>query len=287
MLPGPLIFWALIFRLCANANGFFLSPGCLNFIPPVQTNIMGMVLTLVVGLPYLHVLWRLAGRNPAKGLRLAVLTAIGGILILPAALVFAGPDANPKEPWQWTGAALIALTQVLLIVLAVKANSCLEKSGRDIKFWAFSAIPPAVYFLVCLPVLFAADFLLFPPRQLKPADESPVVEFMTFRVMEVSYAATHLNSYMPNLKTLGTVGLPQMKGYEFTYMAGLPGADGIIRSYTLTARPNEPCPRHCSCSFFMDETGVVRLTKENRAATVDDPPLTPDERIGRGVGPQM
>ncbi len=248
---------------------------------------MGMVLTLVAGLPYLHVLWRLSGRNPAKGLRLAALTAVGGIIILPAALVLAGPDANPKESWQWTGAALIALSQVLLMALAIKANAAVKSSERNFKSWALSAIPPTIYFLVCLPVLFAADFWLFPPRQLKPADESPVVAFMTFRVMEVEYAATHLNSYMPDLKALGAVGLPQLKGYEFTYTAGLPGGDGIIRSYTLIARPSEPCPGHCSCSFFMDETGVVRITKENRPATADDPPLTPDERMGRGVGAQM
>ncbi len=287
VLPGPLIFWILIARLCIKANGLFLPPGCLSFVPPVDTNILGMAFTLIVGIPYVHAFWRLAGQNPDKGLRLAIATGIGGILILPAALAVAGPDANLKEPWQWTGAALIGVSQALLAAMAVKAYASTQGGERDLKAWAFGVFPPAICFLISLPVLFAADFYLFPPRQLKPADESPVVTFMSFRVMELNYAATHLSSYMPDLNSGAAVGQLQLKGYQFTYTAGLPGADGIIKSFTLIARPIEPCPGRCSCSFFMDQTGVLRRTTENRPATADDPPLTPDERIGRGVGPQM
>ncbi len=286
-VPGPIIFWVLIFRLSANANGLFLPPGCLSFVPPIQTNLMGMVLSLFVGVPYLHVIGRLLGRNHEKGLRLAIFTGIGGIVILPAALVLAGPAANPTESWQWRGAAGIVLSQALLTFLAVKAYFTMEAGARRLKDLAFGAIPPAIYFLVSVPILFISNTLLFPPRQPKPADESAVVVFMSFRVMELTYAATHLSSYMPDLRSAGPMGQPQLKGYQFTYQAGLPGVDGIIKSYTLLARPMEPCPGRCSCSYFMDQTGVLRMTKENHPATVDDLPLTPDERIGRGVGPQM
>ena len=59
--------------------------------------------------------------------------------------------------------------------------------------------------------------------------------------------------------------------YVFTYKAGAPDAQGRINSYTLTARPakwQKGVP-----SFFTDQTAVLRWTKENRAATVKDPPI--------------
>ena len=45
-----------------------------------------------------------------------------------------------------------------------------------------------------------------------------------------------------------------------------------VKSYTLTARPLVYY-RTGTRSFFTDETGVIRMTAEDRAATADDPPL--------------
>jgi hypothetical protein len=59
--------------------------------------------------------------------------------------------------------------------------------------------------------------------------------------------------------------------YVFTYKTGAPDAQGHINSYTLTA-----CPAQWQKgvrSFFTDQTAVLRWTKENRAATLKDPPI--------------
>lgn len=64
-------------------------------------------------------------------------------------------------------------------------------------------------------------------------------------------------------------------GYHFTYQPaalGPPEQSGHITSYTLSARPIE-YGRTGKRSFFMDESGVIRLTIKDRPATPHDPPL--------------
>jgi hypothetical protein len=59
--------------------------------------------------------------------------------------------------------------------------------------------------------------------------------------------------------------------HVFTYKAGKPDADGKINTYTLSVRPVK---WHAGLwNFFDDESAIIRGTKENRAATVSDPPL--------------
>ena len=60
----------------------------------------------------------------------------------------------------------------------------------------------------------------------------------------------------------------QSAGYELQYLPGLVGNDGRIHSYSLLARPRN----YGSCNFYADESGVIRATKEDRAATSHDSP---------------
>jgi hypothetical protein len=55
-------------------------------------------------------------------------------------------------------------------------------------------------------------------------------------------------------------------GYRFSYERT------SIDSYTITARPLE-FGKSGTRNFFADESGVIRFTTEDRAATVNDPPL--------------
>jgi len=57
--------------------------------------------------------------------------------------------------------------------------------------------------------------------------------------------------------------------YTLQYTPGKPDADGRIESYTLIARSGN----FGYLNFYTDESGVFRVTAENRAATVQDPPL--------------
>jgi len=58
-------------------------------------------------------------------------------------------------------------------------------------------------------------------------------------------------------------------GYQLSYSAAPPSSDGIVRGYTLDARAGNYGYRN----FYIDQTGVLRFTKENRAASNTDPPL--------------
>ncbi len=51
------------------------------------------------------------------------------------------------------------------------------------------------------------------------------------------------------------------------YTPGPAGADGRVHNYILLARPGNYGYRN----FYTDESGVLRATRENRAATAQDP----------------
>ena len=63
----------------------------------------------------------------------------------------------------------------------------------------------------------------------------------------------------------------QLVHYSVQYIPGRPDSNGRITAYTLTARAGNFGYR----SFYTDETAIVRGTTEDRAATVQDPPLNP------------
>lgn len=63
----------------------------------------------------------------------------------------------------------------------------------------------------------------------------------------------------------------QLGRYALQYTPGRPDADGRVKSYTLVARPGNFGFR----SYYTDESGVLRATTEDRAATVQDSPAKP------------
>lgn len=58
----------------------------------------------------------------------------------------------------------------------------------------------------------------------------------------------------------------EYRSYRFHY-TGSPSSSN--RRYSISAQPVRPQGR----SFYLDETGVLRYTSEDRAATSSDPPL--------------
>ena len=61
----------------------------------------------------------------------------------------------------------------------------------------------------------------------------------------------------------------QREGYRLEYSATPEGSEGRLRHFVLLARPGNYGYRN----FFVDETGVIRATREDRPATVQDPPM--------------
>lgn len=89
-----------------------------------------------------------------------------------------------------------------------------------------------------------------------------------------SYADARGGAYPSKLEELGppvrqAAQLAQSDGYQLEYTPAPAEADGAIHNYSLEARAGNYGYRN----FYVDISGVVRATKENRDATSSDPPL--------------
>jgi hypothetical protein len=89
-----------------------------------------------------------------------------------------------------------------------------------------------------------------------------------------SYADARGGAYPSDLEQLGppvrqAAQLAQSDGYQLQYTPSPAEADGAIHNYSLEARAGNYGYRN----FYVDISGVVRATKENRDATSADPPI--------------
>jgi hypothetical protein len=89
-----------------------------------------------------------------------------------------------------------------------------------------------------------------------------------------SYAQARGGEYPSDLEQLGpqvrqAAQLAQSDGYQLQYTPAPAEADGSIHNYSLEARAGNYGYR----SFYVDISGVVRATKENREPTSADPPI--------------
>jgi len=114
----------------------------------------------------------------------------------------------------------------------------------------------------------------------KKGDAAARAETTAIEALEVTRAAltefaeARGGGYPASLEALAdrlrsTAQRAQGEGYRLEYVPGPIDAEGLIRTYTLAARPGHYGYRN----FFADETGVIRATRENRAATAKDPPI--------------
>jgi hypothetical protein len=133
---------------------------------------------------------------------------------------------------------------------------------------------------VLLGVLLAAlwSFLWFvvPERQGNPtsaAEDRAVQSVRDVRAALSDYASAEGGAYPRQFEALGdraraAAQLSQSANYQMQYTPGPVEADGRIRTYSLQDRAGNYGFR----SFFTDDSGVLRATRENRAATAQDPP---------------
>ena len=133
---------------------------------------------------------------------------------------------------------------------------------------------------VLLGVLLAAvwSFLWFvvPERQGNPTSQAETRAVQALRDVRsalADYASAQGGGYPRQFETLGdrvrtAAQLAQSVNYRLQYTPGPVEADGSIRTYMLQARAGN----FGFLNFFADDTGAIRATRENRAATSQDPP---------------
>jgi hypothetical protein len=152
---------------------------------------------------------------------------------------------------------------------------------------AASKPPPSrrkrvIRWAVLLTVLFGSlwSFLWFviSPRTGQPtlqAEQQALDSLSQVQAELTSYAQVMSGAYPSTLDPLGpsvrvAAQRAQSFGYQLQYAPGQLAADGAVRSYSLQATAGN----HGYRSFFTDESGVVRATREERSAIASDPPLT-------------
>ena len=130
--------------------------------------------------------------------------------------------------------------------------------------------------------------------QDKPKLEAPDSQvalgcLRTINTAEAAYASTYTKGFSPNLAAMGekagsanptpeaaqlidnSLSGGRKAGYVFTYKPGPKDKSGMIAAYTVAARPVKW--QEGVISFFTDQSGVIRWTKANRAATAKDPSI--------------
>lgn len=116
---------------------------------------------------------------------------------------------------------------------------------------------------------------VLPERAGNPAAQAEAEAAQALRELSAAlaaYAEAQGGSYPSTLESLGgsARGPAQRalrEGYQLQYFPGPLGSDGAVHNYTLLARPGNYGYRN----FYMDETGTLRATRENRPATAQDP----------------
>jgi hypothetical protein len=133
---------------------------------------------------------------------------------------------------------------------------------------------------VLLGVLLAAiwSFLWFvvPERQGNPtaqAEARAAESLREIRSALADFASAQGGAYPGQFEAVGervrlAAQLAQSVNYQIQYTPGPVDADGTIRSFALQARAGNYGFRN----FFLDDTGILRSTKESRGATSEDPP---------------
>jgi hypothetical protein len=133
---------------------------------------------------------------------------------------------------------------------------------------------------VLLAVLLAAiwSFLWFivPERQGNPtaqAEGRAAESLREVRAALVDYASAQGGAYPQQFEAVGdrvrlAAQLAQSVNYQVQYTPGPVDADGMIRTFSLQAHAGNYGFRN----FYLDNTGILRATRDGRPATSEDPP---------------
>jgi hypothetical protein len=234
-------------------------------------------------------LWGLRS-NPPSRFCLACIVAIGSMLFsfLGFALLLATTEPMARSAREEGHAVSVLMPGALALggaayaALGIRVYYLMKRAPGDVRnlFRAFA--------LIVLGGLVIQAIADRPMRQKQRAlEQNAVVVLQLIDAAEIEYAKAYGQGFTPTLEALGAppagmapsanaaaMSIPALEdgirlGYRFTYVPGPLRAKGEISSYTLHARPVR-YRRETRLSFYTDQTGIIRFTKEDRAGTVTD-----------------
>jgi type IV pilus assembly protein PilA len=257
-----------------------------------------LLVVLFLQIPYVLILRELRSESRRRGLALA--TGWGLLAITYLALV--STSSSPRDEvallW-WSLLTLAALPHVALVVSALKTLRTMRGDPLDRRALRSAIVKRAVIYpasiLIGVSLVLYLVYLNLPePQSIGRNENSAISSLRSMVAAQLTYASTY-----PELgfaSTLSQLGPPPPEkepdetaanlidaqlasgiksGYRFVLRPGPRDAEGIIQTFTISARPLE-YKRTGYSSFFTDESGVIRRPwegKENRPANAEDPPV--------------
>lgn len=131
-------------------------------------------------------------------------------------------------------------------------------------------------FVVVILGIWAIIWFALPLRfqDPRPAAERSALEAIETLQHELAVYENGASAYPNSLESLGQPARDAAQsamsgGYSIHYTPAQLDANGNPHAFTLTAVPRN----YGYESFFTDQSGVIRVTRDNRPATAQDPPL--------------
>ena len=129
---------------------------------------------------------------------------------------------------------------------------------------------------VLLAAIWSFLWFIVPERQGDPtaqAEARAAESLRGIRAALIDFAAAQGGAYPQRFESVGervrlAAQLAQSVNYQVQYTPGPVDSGGTIRTFALQARAGNYGFRN----FYLDDTGILRATKESRAATSADPP---------------
>ena len=89
-----------------------------------------------------------------------------------------------------------------------------------------------------------------------------------------AYALSAKDTYPTSLEALGDrarepMQAAQSAGYDLQYSAGQPSSEGAVPTFVILAQLKDSG----YLSLYIDDSGIVRATREHHTATAEDPPF--------------
>jgi hypothetical protein len=229
-------------------------------------------LVFLLCLPLFVILWRLRSLPRRIGLRLARSTGL--ILTIGFGAFLALAHGGQGVSRASVCLALVVVAQATMTVTAFRALHLLPDNDQRVRGGGGAV---AYYAFVLLLILGSPGMLAQhygrPPKQA-------MVWLKSLRGCAAAYAEKHPTQGFPShLDHLGHQGdgcltplspSGERSGYVFIYLPAPPEPGGRIPGYRVLARPARPGwlqQKH----FFMDQSGGIRVTEEDRDAMATDP----------------
>lgn len=245
-----------------------------------RLDLLSPILFCPLWLPYAWVFWGLRSNVTAHTVKKALAVAFGwGSLILVLFSFLLAVTSFDVDRQMAIVYALVVLLQIALLVATMKAYYSMDREPGDLQILATRLWVPVVGIAAVAIIL--PNLLFF--RERAHYEASAVGSLRTINVAQVEYARTHPDrGFASSLAELGpgsddplidsVLASGKKSSYVFILTAAPPDSHGRIVRYGITARPQH-YGKNIKHNFFTDESGVLRFTTENRAATAQDPTL--------------